>query len=227
MCNSAPHAIVLDDHPLVGRGMAHYLQAVQPEVMVRVAQSWSEAEALRQAHGCPRVLVADIWLPDGNSLGQLAGWRAVCPDLQWLAMSGDDDPQTAQRARDAGAQGFVHKQVAPENFAMAYVAVLAGHSWFERADETAGAPPAGAAREWEVGAGELGLTERQGEILALVLRGLPNKRIALRLDITESTVKEHLTGILERLGVRNRVEAITVLRQRRLTLRGPGDRLPG
>ncbi|RYF38036.1 MAG: response regulator transcription factor, partial [Comamonadaceae bacterium] len=75
MCNSAPYALVLDDHPLVGRGMAHYLQAVRPDVPVRVAQSWHEAQAVRELHGCPRVLIADIWLPEGNSLGRLAAWR--------------------------------------------------------------------------------------------------------------------------------------------------------
>ena len=58
----------------------------------------------------------------------------------------------------------------------------------------------------------------QGEILALVLRGLPNKRIALMLGLSESTVKEHLTGILERLGVKTRMEALTQLRGRRLVL---------
>lgn len=226
MSEPVPYAIVLDDHPLVGRGMAHYLQAVRPEVAVKVAQSWGEADALRQQHGCPRVLIADIWLPEGNSLGRLAQWREECPTVQWLAISGDDDPLIAGRARSAGAQGFVHKQGSPETFAKAYAAVLEGRPWFDGADAVAGASPASPAREWEVSAAELGLTERQGEILALVLRGLANKRIARMLDITENTVKEHLTGILERLGVRNRVEAITVLRERRLTLRGPTERGP-
>jgi DNA-binding NarL/FixJ family response regulator len=212
-----PYAIVLDDHPLVGRGMAHYLQGVRPDLVVRVAQSWLEGDALLQAHGCPRALVVDIWLPEGNSLSHLARLRDACPGMVWLAISGDDDPQVAQRARTAGAQGFVHKQGAPETFAKAFDAVLSGGLWFEGAGPAV--PSASPVREWEVSASDLGLTQRQGEILALVLRGLSNKRIAMLLDITENTVKEHLTGILERLGVRNRVEAITAMRGRRLTLR--------
>jgi len=63
------------------------------------------------------------------------------------------------------------------------------------------------------------MTERQGQILALLLRGLSNKRIAIGLDIAESTVKEHVTAILQRLGVRTRVEAITHLRGRRLVVK--------
>ena len=63
---------------------------------------------------------------------------------------------------------------------------------------------------------ELGLTARQGQVLALLLDGMPNKRIAADLSVTENTVKEHVTGILYKLGVRNRVEAITKLRGRKL-----------
>jgi DNA-binding NarL/FixJ family response regulator len=73
-------------------------------------------------------------------------------------------------------------------------------------------------REWTVSAEELGLTPRQGEILGLLLQGLPNKRIALVLDVSESTVKEHVTGILHKLGVSSRVQAITCLHGRRLVL---------
>lgn len=214
MCESL-HTIVLDDHPLVGRGIAHYLEGVRPGMTVRVAQSWVEGDALVQAHGCPRVLVVDIWLSEGNSLDSLSRWLAQCPGVLWLAMSGDDDPLVAGRARSAGAHGFVHKQAAPETFAKALDAILAGQLWFEATP--AGAGDAASPREWEVTPAQLGLTQRQGEILALVLRGLSNKRIAQMLDISESTVKEHLTGIMERLGVRSRVEAITAMRGRRLT----------
>lgn len=65
-----------------------------------------------------------------------------------------------------------------------------------------------------VRAAELGLTPRQGEVLAMLLLGLPNKRIARALNVTEATVKEHVTGILGRLGVANRVEAILRLHGR-------------
>lgn len=211
-----PYAIVLDDHPLVGRGMAQYLQSLRPELMVHVATSWAQAQQRMQAQGCPRMLVADVWLAEGSSLNTLAQWHGECPGTPWLAISGDDDPSILQRARGAGAHGFVHKQAPPEVFGQAFAAVLAGGEWYQphTASEAAATP----SRDWPVTPAELGLTPRQGEILALVLRGLPNKRIALMLGLSESTVKEHLTGILERLGVKSRVEALTHLRGRRLVL---------
>jgi DNA-binding NarL/FixJ family response regulator len=214
MPNPSPYAIILDDHPLVGRGMAQYLQSVRPELSVRAVTTWIEALTLVQAHGLPRVLVADLWLADGNSLPLLAQWHTGNPEVPWMAISADDDPATAQRVRAAGAKGFVHKQATPETFGQAIVAVLDGGTWFEAGRTPSAKDPA--KREWQVTPAELGLTARQGDILALLLRGLSNKRIALMLDITESTVKEHVTAVLERLGVRTRVEAIMAMRGRRV-----------
>jgi len=216
MSTPQPYAIILDDHPLVGRGMAQYLQSIVPDLPVSVLTRWSDVEQLMQTQGCPRLLVADVWLADGHCLQAVERWCRDCPATPWLAFSGDDDPGVVQRVRAAGARGFVHKQAPPETFGAALQAVLGGAQWYEHE----GTAPAaeGASREWPVSPAELGLTVRQGEILQLLLRGLPNKRIALQLDIAESTVKEHVTGILERLGVRTRVEAITRLRGRRLEL---------
>ncbi len=213
-----PYAIILDDHPMVGRGLAQYLQSVRPELNVRAVTSWNELLALVQVQGCPRLLVADLWLAEGNSLPMLAQWHAQYPDATWLAISADDDPATAQRVRAAGARGFVHKQATPDVFGRAIITVLDGGQWFEVVQvPSAKEPPK---REWQVTPGELGLTPRQGEILALLLRGLSNKRIALDLNISESTVKEHVTAILERLRVRSRVEAIMALQGRQVVASG-------
>ena len=214
MHSQPPYVIVLDDHPLVGRGIAQYLQAVQPGLSVHEASLWAQVQVHIQAFGCPRVLVADVWLADSNSLATLAQWRTQCRHTPWLAISGDDDPLMQERVRSAGAQGFVNKQASPEVFGLAFAAVLLGGQWFDTSTEASGHRP----REWAVTPAELCLTPRQGEILALVLRGLPNKRIALMLSLSESTVKEHLTGILERLGVKSRVEVLTHLRGRQLVL---------
>jgi DNA-binding NarL/FixJ family response regulator len=219
MTTPLSYAIVLDDHPLVGRGMAQYLQSICPELSVCVATQWSEVLRLQQTQGCPRLLVADVWLADGSSLQVLERWCAECPAAAWLAISGDDDPSVAARVEAAGARGFLHKQAAPEVFGAAIQAVLGGGRWL--APATAPVAATVAPREWPVSPAELGLTVRQGEILSLVMRGLPNKRIASQLGIAECTVKEHVTGILERLGVRSRLEAIAHLRGRRMELPHP------
>jgi DNA-binding NarL/FixJ family response regulator len=220
MHTSPPTVIILDDHPLVAQGLAHYYRSVQPNIEVLTVSSCHELQQFIDTRGCPQLVVADVWLESGNILDDLEGFRQQCPHTPWLAISGDDDPLIAQRMRTAGANGFVHKKAPPETFALALAALLEGGQWFEPAAPSA-SPSAASAQtmhEWTVTAQELGLTPRQGEILDLVLRGLPNKRIALALNVSESTVKEHVTGILDKLGVRNRVEAITKLRGRRLHL---------
>jgi len=72
----------------------------------------------------------------------------------------------------------------------------------------------------------LGLTPRQGDVLALVVQGLSNKRIALLLALSESTVKEHVSAILQRLGVGSRIQVITMLHRRRLVVGVPGLNVP-
>ena len=207
MTTSPIHVTVLDDHALVASGLCQYLQITRPHLSVQTATSWLELERWRHRHGCPTLVVADIWLADGNSLQNLAAWSQRCAATRWLALSGDDDPGLAERARHAGAQGFVHKQVTPESLGQVIDAVLAGQPWVE-----AGTRPgrlAGAAAGWTALMHQRSLTPRQGQIFALLLRGLPNKRIASELSIAESTVKEHVTELLSKLGVRTRIEAIT------------------
>ncbi len=160
-------------------------------------------------------MLVDFWLAEGSALGLIAQVRAHCPGTPIAVISGDDDPAVMAQARQAGAQGFIHKQAAPDTFGLAVEALLGGLVWFEPG-QIGSQPPR--SRDLPVTPAELGLSARQGQILALVLQGLPNKRIASQLDIAESTVKEHVTGILERLRVRTRVEAITLLRGRRLEL---------
>lgn len=219
MITPRPYAIVLDDHPLVGRSIAQYLQFTFNDLPVSQATRWSDVLHLQATQGCPQLLVADVWLADGQHLNAMQRWCGECPGVLWLAISGDDDPGVARRVRAAGARGFVPKKAPPETFGAALLTVMSGGSWF--APEEAPLGSAAPRREWAVSPGELGLTARQGEILQLVLRGLPNKRIASSLGISESTVKEHVTGILDRLGVGTRVQAIALLRGRRLELPGP------
>lgn len=209
------YVIVLDDHPLVLQGMLEYLRSTHPELEAMATSNWEEVQTCIVTKGLPAILVADVWLAEENSLQSLKKWTELWPGVPCLAISGDDDPSVMQRVCNAGAQGFVHKQALPEIFGQAFDLVLSGGKWFPSA-EISGLRSG--SREWTVSPEELGLTARQGEILSLVLRGLPNKRIALMLGLSESTVKEHLTGILGRLGVKTRVEILTHLRGRKLVL---------
>ena len=216
----SPYALVLDDHPLVARGVAEFLRSRLPRMEVAVAGRTEDVLPLVAERGAPAIALIDFWLAEGASLDLIARLRQHCPGSALAVISGDDDPNVMERVRQAGAHGFIHKQAPPETFALAVEALLCGLAWFEPPSHS-GQPPR--SRDLPVTPTELGLSMRQGEILALVLQGLPNKRIALQYDLSESTVKEHMSAILLRLGARTRVEAITRLRGRRLVLPSMGD----
>ncbi len=209
MTISAQSALVIDDHPLVAHGIADFLQSHCGFAVVKsvsdIGALWNTIDASKP----PTLAVVDFWLPDGASLTLLAKLKQEYPAIRLLAISADDSPAVVDKVRAAGADGFLHKQEAPDIFARAVAALIDGDTWFQH--RSAFALTDHPVKELPITAAELGLTARQGQVLAMMLKGLPNKRIALNLSLSEYTVKEHVSGILERLGARNRIEVITKL----------------
>jgi DNA-binding NarL/FixJ family response regulator len=214
--NTKGLALVVDDHPLVARGIAEYLITHCGFAVARSVSGSAECLKFIESEGMPDLAVVDFWLPEGAALPLLRHLSVQCPQTRLLAVSGDEDAGVRQKAREAGAHGFLRKQEAPEVFARAVEAVRAGGGWFPPVGGSVSSPKV--VRELPIHPQELGLTDRQGEVLALMLRGLPNKQIARQLNLSETTVKEHVTNILARLGVANRVAAITRLRGRRIEI---------
>lgn len=206
-------ALVIDDHPLVARGIAAFLQSHCGFDNVKIATNteelWSSIDLTRQ----PEIIVLDFWLPDGASLNLLIQLKMQCPATPILVMSADGDVAIQNKVQAAGAHGFMHKQEDTDVFVQAVVKLLSGKTWFIHTNQQRA--PTNQPRELVITADELGLTSRQGEILAMIIQGLPNKRIAHNLSVSEQTVKEHISGILNRLNVNNRIEAITKLRGKR------------
>lgn len=209
------YALVVDDHPLVARGLAAFLQTHCTFSCVQVVVTVSECLQWIAENGCPRLVVIDFWLADGAALSLLSRLAAACKETRLLVVSGDDAAGIQTHVREAGAHGFLRKSEPPEVFAQAVSALMVGELWFPHDDSIVRKQVS--RRELPIRASDLGLTERQGEVLAMMLRGLPNKRIALALSVSESTIKEHVSGILARLGITTRVEAIALLDGRRLS----------
>lgn len=214
MPSSPRYAVVIDDHPVVVRGIEEFLK-INPNLDAVYSTSRTDVcLALIEEHGPAALIIVDFWLPEQTTPAFVKQLCAAWPQTAVLVVSGDDDPAIQAQVRACGAHGFLLKHEAPEVFNTVVNSILGGAYWFYPSTVVHSQPRS--TRELTITSTELGLSARQGQILALLLQGLPNKRIATDLSVTESTVKEHVTGILHKLEVRNRVEVITKLRGRKL-----------
>lgn len=207
-------ALVVDDHPLVARGIADFLQThcgFDSVISVSDTSELCELWDYIQHADTLSMVVVDFWLPDGASLPLLQALRAQRPDTPQLVISADNNAAIESKVRAVGANGFLHKQEAPAVFVQAIAEIKNGGTWFRGLTHLVARTP----RTLPITVEEFGLTARQGQVLAMMLKGLPNKRIALALSVSEQTVKDHVSGILNKLGVNNRIEAITKLSGRR------------
>lgn len=205
--------LVVDDHPLVARGIADFLQThcgftsvISVSDISDLCELWVDIQ-----HAALSMVVVDFWLPDGASLPLLQALRAQHPYTPQLVVSDDYNADIESKVRAVGANGFLHQQEAPAVFVQAIAEIKNGGTWFRGMTHLV----ARTTRALPITVEAFGLTARQGEVLAMMLKGLPNKRIAMALSVSEQTVKDHVSGILNKLGVNNRIEAITKLGGRR------------
>ncbi|MGQ8776141.1 LuxR C-terminal-related transcriptional regulator [Serratia sp. NA_112.1] len=201
------YALVVDDHPLVASGIANFLNTHCRFKHVHMATNEENCYRHIMLNGPPRLMVIDFWLSNGTALKLLKEVSERYSQVRLLVVSGDDNNEIWQKVREAGGHGFVLKNEPPELFAEAVSALMENRKWFplEHGECVTNAHSY---------LQKFNLTPRQIEVLIMMMRGFPNKRIASQLSISEPTVKEHISNILKKIGVNNRVEAITLLHGR-------------
>ncbi|MFD7627013.1 response regulator [Streptomyces sp. NPDC059851] len=203
--------LIADDQPLVRRGLALILAPV-PDVEV-VGEAGDGAEAVALARRLrPDVVVMDIRMPVLDGVGATGELARALPGTRVLALSTFDMDEYVVAALRAGAHGFLPKDVSPEELTAAVRTVHAGEAAVAprlltrliAAYVRTPQPPCGPAAAVE----PAGLTPREREIWRLIAAGLDNAGIARELDLSVSTVKNHITGLFTKLGVRDRAQAV-------------------
>ncbi|WP_043466795.1 response regulator transcription factor [Kitasatospora sp. MBT66] len=203
--------LLVDDQPLVRRGLSLILSPDPTVEVVGEAEDGEQAVAL--AHRLrPDVVVMDIRMPVLDGVGATEELSRTLPDCKVLALSTFDMDEYVVAALRAGAHGFLPKDVSPEDLGAAIRTVHAGEavvaprllsrliSTYVRAPLDTPPPPAAAVT------GEL--TPREVEVWRLMATGLDNTGIARSMDISHSTVKNHITSIFGKLDVRDRAQAV-------------------
>jgi len=206
--------IAVDDHPLMQQALVRALPALDPRVDVIVAEDRdSTLTALARHPDCALILL-DLTLPGAHGLDLLAELVRDFPRIPVLVLSATHDRATVGAAMAAGARGYVAKTASAEELLDAVRTVLSGGSSVTRAYTR---PPA---RVDGVPAQALGLTQRQAEVLRLLVQGKPNKLICRDLRLSEGTVKVHVSAILKALNVHSRAQAIVELARRGVAVEG-------
>ena len=199
--------LIADDHPIVVNGIKHLLLQTGDYDIVGVACSANEcAQMLKTLH--PDVLVLDVGFPDGNALYKLPEWKEECPSVHILVVSCYGEPDVIRQAMDAGADGYVLKDSLTECILKGVSSVADGRVYL--------CPVAKQALENCPNAMHATLTQREREILTLIVEGLPMKQIASRLGLSFETVHSYTKYIRAKMGVNNTAALVRKALERRI-----------
>ena len=196
--------LLVDDHLMVRRGLATFLKVYDDLELVGQASDGQEAVQLCDQYH-PDVVLMDMVMPgmDGASATRLI--RQQSPSIQVLALTSFKEENLVKGALQAGAIGYLLKDVTADELARAIRAAHAGRTTLspEAAQAlvhaTSHPPPT-----------SVELTGRELEVLSLMVVGLNNTQIAGKLCVSPSTIKSHVSNILSKLGVSSRTEAVTL-----------------
>lgn len=213
MTNSSPNPIrvmIVDDHTMVRRGLATFLKVFDDLQLAGEAESGEVAVQLC-AEILPDVILMDMALPvmDGAAATRII--RQQFPQVQVIALTSFKEGELIKNALEAGAIGYLLKDVSADDLVRAIRAAHTGRATLspEAAQslvETSSLPPAPG----------LNLTERERQVLVLMTEGLNNTQIASRLTVSTSTIKSHVSNVLAKLGVASRTEAVTLALRNRI-----------
>ena len=197
--------VIADDHPLFRGALIQATEAIVEDLDIVEAATFEETVAAVQAHADTDLVLLDLTMPGVQGFSGLLYLRAQFPGVPVVVVSATEDAHIIRRSMDFGASGYIPKSVGAEQMRAAIKAVLEGAVWtppdldLEQADDGEGAHMAARLST---------LTPQQVRVLMMLSRGLLNKQIAYELDVSEATVKAHVSAILQKLGVESRTQAV-------------------
>ena len=208
--------LVVDDHALIRTALRGVLGELDRDVTMLEAGDCRSAFDLIETHPDLDLVLLDLSLPGMHGLAALEEVRTRHPALPVVVLSSANDRASVTQALDQGAMGYIPKLSTNEVLVSALRLVLSGGIYIPPEILARWAPPLAPDEETVAARGgprprvpaDLGLSERQAQVLRLLLQGRSNKLICRDLDLAESTVKNHVTLILKALNVTTRTQAV-------------------
>src|SRR5581483_2121165 len=205
--------LLIDDHVLIRQAMQGVLRKLKRDAVVLEATNSAEAMARLAENPDAELILLDLTLPDRDGFAVLTDLRERYVDAAIVVLSAEQNPETVRRALELGARGYIPKSAKADVIINALRLVISGGIYippeilsgglsslpqarYAAADNALASPQAA------------GLTERQIQVLALIMQGKNNKTICRLLDLAEPTVKNHVTAILRALDISSRTEAV-------------------
>ena len=200
--------IIADDHPLFRGALRQVLSSLPEEAEILEVGDFDAAKKLVVERDDIDLLLLDLTMPGGTGLAGLVTLKALQPALPIIIVSATDDTTTIRHAVELGASGFISKSASMETIGEAVNAVIAGDIW------TPSDIDLDQAHDPEIEAlinKIRTLTPQQTRVLTMLAEGLLNKQIAYELNVSEATVKAHVSAVLQKLGVDSRTQAVILL----------------
>lgn len=198
--------LVVDDHAVVRAGLISALSRAELEV---VGSAGTVAEALAQiAHLNPDVVIIDLNLPDGSGFDIVQWIRSISKTMGIVILTLNSGTEFITAALKSGANSFVVKNAPVSEIIAAIQHCVTSPSTFSAQGLSA-----------LMNSAKISLTAREIDVLKMISLGFSNREISLRLFLSQSTIKSHITSIFRKLGVDNRVSAINFARENGLLLK--------
>lgn len=200
--------LIVDDHDMLRKGIVSFLYSVPDLELVGEASSGSEAIDLC-AELNPDVVLMDLVMPEMDGVTAIQHIHSSQPDIHIIALSSFAEHDLVKSALKAGALGYILKNVAAEKLAEAIRMANTGIAPLSPEITANLFNPSESSTQFK-------LTEREREVLTLVVEGFSNAEIAFRLSISQFTVKNHVSNILTKFGVASRTDAVRIAIQNNL-----------
>jgi DNA-binding NarL/FixJ family response regulator len=207
--------LIIDDHVLIREALRGVLRELKGDAAV-IIEAPDSRQALRQLeqHSDVELILLDLGLPDRDGFELLAELAERYPSVAVVVLSAQHDRETVMKALDLGSAGFIPKSAQRDVMLGAFNLIFSGSPYIPPEILARYAPPPKPDQldpplsKRRIRAADLGLTERQMQVLTLMMQGKSNKAICRFLHLAEPTVKIHVSAILKALKVSNRTEAV-------------------
>jgi DNA-binding NarL/FixJ family response regulator len=199
--------IIVDDHPLFRGALSQALKASFENAQVQEAGSLDELTDRLTTGGEIDLVLLDLTMPGVHGVSGLLYLRAQHPEVPVAIVSASDDPGTIRHCLDCGASGFIPKSQPVERIREAIRSIMNGEIWLPADIDLSQS----VAETGELLSRLSTLTPQQVRVLMMLGEGLLNKQIAFKLNVSEATVKAHVSAILQKLGVDSRTQAVIAI----------------